>query len=1405
MASFRSLLLGNPADTDKQKVDQAMAGQGAPTPAASTRPIPPAPAVDPQMKGDINVSPGGVPRLVKARIDNVLGKNPDEEKQLRDLIASGAPKEEVNKIAMPIFQRLGIAKFATTSVDPFEFLKATTPSMPGPKAFQAEKIEDRQEQQRIGQVDTEDLVTRGLTATGETVSPNIYTPVQKVRTGGKAGGNTRPAVSGTSSFSGSMDIDAFIERATPQITSIAERTGRPVDVVIEDIKSKIAGTREAPAKASAAYDKLLSEVIAQRASGEQRGKFDVVESGNVGGAKSLESTIDISRTQKGSPALLGIIARSIGNQSAGSFLRTYLNKPSIDRTNVITRTAGGLGGTKQDAQFAVDAARYLEGVAQVYSSASGATRTAIADGFGNLVTLNGLLSDPSNGVPKDIQDQYLTKAQEMFDDVLRSAGNYGAGKQLTSKLKGQDTLANLMRLGLPAWLQNGNTYDEWKNLKVANKDLEAWAEEGRVTVQDVTNKFKQQVIGAARGIVLKRIGEDFDKKYAGTAIGGKQQAVLGLVEALFKAKSPFMTVIEENVGDLAKKGLLSQTLGSGNQSAIKLMESMKTGTQVGKGGALIDPVSGKPISGPAVAAAQRLDVANAVEQITKLDWFGSGTDKDPNSASARAFEARVKQATAALLQTPPDWGVFAKKISPYATPDQLKLMLPATVGKTIARSPFKREEIDPATGKPVALDVDPATGKAYPRDYERTGILQETLVRNLARLTRAKVSVDKQGNIKIAPTGLEGEFLLDDAIGQLKTQKIEDYVSGKFKALAAANPEIGNANKQAPYDFKQQLLAVASHPGSSTPRFWTDLMGLAPKESQLLQVFKRMRGGNVGSTSTEVSNKGLPERLKQRRLLLDTQGELIKQSKATEMDVDIPDTVLSFVRGYKMFGVSPYMVNADGTVGKDSPRGYTPAKTLPSGPINYEIYSPEGLMEKINKNPEAWAKFVKDAARLGVAYGRQQLTDELAGTSVRRAIRGLGVNQAANMIEYGKASEDVDFKELIGILRAIPEQSKALIGSGVSTKGITGGLVAGIDGIAKGLREGKVLPKQLSGASGSARAQTMSEDALFDVARQAIDVMAERLGPNSKDFLFWNPDFKKKFNAIEARDVSGEVKAKLQAELLSDFLKDPTRQRGLLSIIANSTSPEDAIRKVTSLQRAVSVALEKSIPKPPAKNRGRQNPTAELAIKNVERQEETGETTPKGTPLGSGKGPRGKGFVTGTGQTTGSNYVPQQFMGELKPEEWVAKVRSDIDKWNASTRRSEHVSSKEANDIRFVAEELASGRTIDQLTRSPRFEGSRAALDTALAFLRFEAGSKFDLAKVGRSSLLAGATPAMPSPKRTKGVVIGDMAQAAKGKGLLARIKKPGMLMIPAAAGVFGDRVRSNLSEQVRNENAAKK
>ena len=50
MASFRSLLLGNPAETDKEKVDKAMVGQGAPAPAAAARPIPPALPVNTEIK-----------------------------------------------------------------------------------------------------------------------------------------------------------------------------------------------------------------------------------------------------------------------------------------------------------------------------------------------------------------------------------------------------------------------------------------------------------------------------------------------------------------------------------------------------------------------------------------------------------------------------------------------------------------------------------------------------------------------------------------------------------------------------------------------------------------------------------------------------------------------------------------------------------------------------------------------------------------------------------------------------------------------------------------------------------------------------------------------------------------------------------------------------------------------------------------------------------------------------------------------------------------------------------------------------------------------------------------------------------------------------------------------------------
>jgi hypothetical protein len=245
------------------------------------------------------------------------------------------------------------------------------------------------------------------------------------------------------------------------------------------------------------------------------------------------------------------------------------------------------------------------------------------------------------------------------------------------------------------------------------------------------------------------------------------------------------------------------------------------------------------------------------------------------------------------------------------------------------------------------------------------------------------------------------------------------------------------------------------------------------------------------------------------------------------------------------------------------------------------------------------------------------------------------------------------------------------------------------------------------------------------------------------------------------------------------------------------------------LQRAVSVALEKSIPRAPARNRGRQNPTADLAIKNVERAEETGEEPPKGDAIGK-KGPTGQGFQVKTGQTTGTNYVPQQFMGELKPEEWVTKVNSDIDRWNASARKPDQVSAKEASDIKFVADKLASGITIDQLTRSPRFDSNRKDLDTALAFLRFEPGTKFDLAKVGPSSMIAGTTPAIPSPKRTKGVVLGDQAQKAKGKGLLSRFKKPPALLAPLAVPVIQQTYekatgRSALSQKVREGNAAKR
>jgi hypothetical protein len=1372
MASFRSLLLGNQSDTDKEKVTKAVTAPPiTPAVAQPAPPATPAPLTGLGMQGNAANAPGGVSRLVKARIENVLSKNPDDERELRRLITAGLPKDEFNDIANPIFERLGISRFATTSVDPFDFLTATTPSMPGPREYKAELQADKETERQIGQVDTEELVTRGLGATGTTITPNIFKPITPVKTGGgPTGGNTRPAVVGASRSTGGMEVDDFIAGVAPSITSIAKRTGKTEQQVSDDIRTRITEAREAPAKMTSAYDKLLGAITKRF----NRLPSGAEETGNVGGAKKFTNYL-VDFTQFGNrKAFMGVIERAIGKQSSGAFLGSIANKPSIDRMNIITRAAEASGAS---ADAAASIGKYLDGLAEAYTSAQGKNRTAIAEGFGNFVTLQGLLDDPANKVPRNVAEKLITQAQGMFDDALENMGEFGAGKNLTSKLIGQDTLSNLMNRGLVSFLQLGNNYDDWQKLKVDNKDVLPWAEDGRLTVDQVNKNFTKDVLGAARAIVVKRIGEQFKVKYKDTPIGNKQQVVLDLVTALLKTNPPFIARLENNIEDLSKKGLVAQTLASGNKSAVKLMEAMKTGTQVGKAGALIDPVTNKSISGPAVAAAQRLNIANIVEQITKLDWFGSGTSGDPNSISARAFESRVRQAIQAITQDTPDWGMFAKKLSPYATPQQLALMLPPSYGKTFAKNPYrglnKETVIDPVTGKPQEVLI--------PRKYEKDDILSDALARNFQRLTRATLSTNEDGQLVIKGRGIKGEALLRDSVMQIKNNLTEQLINKRFAELSSLDPAYAVKNRKTPLDFYEKTLAVVSNPKIANLKFWSDLMGRAPEAAG---VFKGMRGGQVVSatSATELSEDRLPERLRQRRLLLDVQGRLITEAKRTEKNVDVPDAVTGFVRGYRVFGISPYLIDAEG-------------KT-PTG------YSPKGLQEKIAANPDAWDDYVKDAGRLGAAFQRQDLSDELLGTSVRTAIQGLTPNKAASIIGYTKGDKDTNFRELISVLRKIPQQSERLLGDGISTVGKTGGLVAGLDNIARGLREGKVLPKQLSGASGVGRSQVIEEDALFDVARQVIRQMAERLGPADKNLLFWNPDYKKKFDRIEASGKSGEIKLALQREALREFVDDPTNHRGLLSIISNSNSPEAALAKLQNLQRVVSVALERSIPRPPAKNRGRQNPTADRALRNVEAGRTEG---PRNVATIGEKGPEGAGFKTKTGQTVSSNYIPQQFMGELTPEAWVDKVKSDIDRWNASSRKGNQITPAEKIIINRVADDLASGKTYDQLSKSPRFEGDTKALDMAMSFLRFEPGSRFDLSGVGSRSMIAGASPALPAPRKAPGVVLGDQAQKAKGKGLLSRIRKPGMMLVPTAAGVFGERVRSNLSQQVRDGNATKK
>ena len=167
-------------------------------------------------------------------------------------------------------------------------------------------------------------------------------------------------------------------------------------------------------------------------------------------------------------------------------------------------------------------------------------------------------------------------------------------------------------------------------------------------------------------------------------------------------------------------------------------------------------------------------------------------------------------------------------------------------------------------------------------------------------------------------------------------------------------------------------------------------------------------------------------------------------------------------------------------------------------------------------------------------------------------------------------------------------------------------------------------------------------------------------------------------------------------------------------------------------------------------------------------------------------------------------------MGELTPEKWVESITTKIDQWNISNPKPKQINANDQRIIKLVADELASGRTIEQLQSSPRFEGKDlGALNMALDFLRFSPGSRFDLSAL-RGSAIGDASPALPTSKPVKPVSAPtDDAGKPKGGragGLLGNIKKfgAGAVAAPVLTEIF-NRGKSNLSQQIRNGNATKK
>jgi hypothetical protein len=1400
MASFRSLLLGNQTDKDKSDVVKA-----ATEPLAPPKPVSPVsdipPAEDLTGKGmakELTFAPSMYSRMVARRIEGALAKNPNVKSQLQRLFDQTPDPEEFNKLARPLFEDIGVTKFV--DINPHRYM-ASTATQAGPRQFSAEL---EQEGLRTGQVDTQELITRGLGATGETVLPNVFKPIEPVKTGGRAEGNKKPFVVGQSQRSGSLDIDEFISRATPDIEALSRRTGRPFDVIAKDVRDGIAGTRTATVTKSKAYGDLITQITDKY----DAGKPATADAGVVSGAKSFTGEVpDLTDVNQRS-AFANVIGRQIGKQEPGSFLGSLLKKDRTTRLNAITNAAVE-GGVDKDT--AVSMGRFVESVADVYSTASDSTKTSIASGFSKLIELTTALDNPSLGVPEDVKQDVFKRATSLFENAISGAGNAGTGSTLTSKRTGVDSLANLTDRGLVSWLLSGRNYNEWetKGKRVVGADQENWRSLDKTTVADVETQLTKQVMGAARGIALDRMRKAFSDKYKGTPIGAKQELVMELMTELFKADQeiPLLRNLTDQVKSLVTNMQLGKEMGAGNKRAIDLVNAMDTGSQLNKTGSVFDPVTGQRVTRPAQSLAARLDLTNILEAVLKLDWRGIGNKgfepemaydpktgkKTVTSKTTDDFDENIRNAIKAVKSK--DWGELGFRLEAYSPLTSLEQLLPAVTKSEKTRGAMPQGTTDysrnSAIRNALVRNMQRILGadlvyKIGGKTFESSELAEQYIETETKKINSASYFTDAQKRANIDRLSVVEPALraastndvvpLTNALLEFKNDKTTALVDAAFAKILRLNPEYAQINKTRPYGFEDKIAYIGANEEVGDIRFWKDFIKFAPAAREL---FSSMRGGGK---PTEVTPDGLPARIQQNRVLLNTQSELAKQLASDKTRPDVGEAVTDFIKGYRRFGISPYMIDETGRT--------------PTG------YSPDGLSELIKANPLEWQEFVKSAADVAKAYEAKELTGSMVGNFVRTAVQGTNVSKVARILKYAPNTGGDSVKQLISVLTKIPGQSRAVLGKGKTSSGVAGGTIAGFDRLEELVKTQKILPAQLSGTLLGERSQFAPEKDLFELATNAIKTMANSFGVYDSRLRYYAPAFHDKAKAIEASDASPAVKEARLNQALKEYVESPTAYKGILSKISGRDSASQ-IRKVRAL---VALAEQAGGGRPAQKNRGRQNPTAERAIQNVE----AGKAT-TGTVQGE-VGPTGAGYKTKTGETVAPDYVRQQFMGELAPEQWLSNVKANIGKWNAANVKAQQVNSTQEKIIVKVADELALGKTIEQLRNSPRFSGKDAsALDMALSFLRFEPGSKFDVSNLRAGSLLEGLKPAIPSSKPMKAISApGDDAgkpKGGRGKGLLSAFKKPAGLLTPLVTPVVQQVIqgRSALSDQVRKENAAKR